>query len=37
MVSYKFNIRLIEPLPFERSDKVLGITGTTHLGFEKAH
>lgn len=26
-----------EPLPFERSDKVLGITGTTHLGFEKAH
>ncbi|CAK65344.1 unnamed protein product (macronuclear) [Paramecium tetraurelia] len=26
-----------EPLPFERSDKVLPITGSTHLGFDKAH
>ncbi|KAM3139407.1 hypothetical protein pb186bvf_008432 [Paramecium bursaria] len=26
-----------EPLPFERIDRVLPITGTTHLGFDKAH
>lgn len=26
-----------EPLPFERSDKVLVLGGSTHLGFDKAH
>jgi len=26
-----------EPLPFERSDKVIGLAGSTHLGFDKAH
>ena len=30
-------IYLLEPLPFERIDRVLPITGTTHLGFDKAH
>lgn len=28
---------IIEPLPFERYDKVLPVAGSTHLGFEKAH
>ena len=37
MYKVTHNIKMLEPLPFERIDRVLPITGTTHLGFDKAH